>query len=258
MKIFVTDLDGTLLNDKKEISNENKSALERLSKKNVQIVLASGRSVHSIKNIAKELNISKSIIALNGAVVLNDQFKVVTSRPINDEMMEFLVNHLDFMNWTIYFSTLNVEYVLNPSFAISEYQKEMKSKQDIIRLIYQEKILKVSIYYPDDEVIATIKQKIQHPKISIFHSDRYFIEIVAEGVSKKAGLLEIVNLLDSNVEKIYAIGDQENDIELIKYADFSFGMANAVEKIKEIATIIVSDNNNNGVEQAVNYLIETE
>lgn len=259
-KMVVLDLDGTLLNDEKLISDKNAYILNELHKQGIHIVIATGRNYYMAKNLTERIkSIEPVILANNGAVV---------RRYVNDELIES--NYLDFSVFKNIYE-LGLKHNLNPVIHVDEYQEgydiiyECKNyeeeylgyiKKDYERARHKE--------FREDKIhnILTVCYFNDYHKLIEFKSDiekmsGEFNTILIQNISKWA-LLEFLNIngckwralkkyaegIGINSSEIIAIGDDNNDIELIKNSGMGIAMKNATDKLKNDADCISRFNNN--------------
>lgn len=264
-KLVAIDLDGTLLDDNKILTVENRDILKKLIDKGVEIVIATGRRYWAAKNFMKDLNENIVIISNNGNVIRN----------IKDDkiILEKYINRKDF----IYILEQGKKNNLYPIVHINGYEKGydflieknqdykgynnyLDNKEDRCKKInnfleYKENNIMVLCYFGDYE-------KLNRFINIISQDDKRFSYHIMTNLKKVGPMLEIMNPLGSkwksileyskgkgiSREEIITLGDDNNDMEMIKYSGCGIAMKNANKQVKEVSDIISSeDNNNSGV-----------
>ena len=120
----------------------------------------------------------------------------------------------------------------------------------------KEPLYKINLYSKNTEKREKILSKINHLNMTFAYSEVTSIECSPKGVSKASGLQILCQKLGIPIERTIAVGDADNDIEILKVAGLAVAMENANEKVKKIADVIVNDNDHGGCAQLIqNYLL---
>lgn len=283
-KLIAIDLDGTLLNSYGQVSEKNKQALLQAQQNGSQIVLASGRSTNSVKNIANEIGNNKYIICGNGSLIYDLQKEEVIYDKFIEKKKALQIIDICEQN-SIYYNVYTENMVIaktlsnNVLFYHQENANKPESKKTKINLvdnIYEyvdnlenENILKFTISDKSSIIFNSIIKKLREIKkidvLDVAHMSRkiiksgteevsleyYYTEITCENVDKWVAIQWLANKLEINKEEIMTIGDNINDKLMIENAGLGVAMGNSAPYIKEIADKIVSNNNENGVAEAL-------
>jgi len=272
-KMVVLDLDGTLLNDEKLISDKNAYILNELHKKGIHIVIATGRNYYMAKSLTEGIkSVEPVILANNGAAVRHY---------VNDEFIES--NYLDFSLFENIYE-LGLKHGLNPVIHVDEYQRgydmiyECENyeevylgyiKKDYRRAKHKEfradkinNILSVC-YFNDYHKLADFKEDIEKMPgefniiLNQNISSRSLLEILNIRGCKWCALKKYAEGINIDASHIVAIGDDNNDIELIKNSGMGIAMKNATDKLKNAAGCISRFNNNeSGVYHELSEIFE--
>lgn len=259
-KMVVLDLDGTLLNDEKTISEKNAHILNELHKQGIHIVIATGRNYYMAKILVERIKFTEPVIlANNGAVV---------RYYVNDEFIES--NYLDFSIFEKIYE-LGLKYNLNPIIHVDEYYQGYD-------IIYEcEDYEEVYLGYIKKDYKRTRHKKFNEEEIKNILSVCYFNEyqklfnfkneiqkipgefnIILNQNLKSWSLLELLNIngckwcalkkyidrLGIDANQVISIGDDSNDIELIKNSGLGIAMKNATDRLKDAADSISRFSNN--------------
>ena len=261
--LFVTDLDGTLLNDQSKITAHSAETLNFLIEKGVLFTTATARTFSTTVPIFKDVNLNCPLILMNGVNIFDPvKRKTIVSHPIDFETGEKIVDifHAHGKYPLMYFE--------NNSKMKVEYEKLLtQSQRDYVGLrqqFYHKDFVQVesfSLYEGNNFIyVVTLDKKeeiepIYHEILALgnldcnFYGDtfsgEYFLEISTKGISKASGALWVKEKLGA--DKIVAFGDNMNDYPLFKAADESFATANACEELKALATGVIKSNNENAV-----------
>ena len=255
--LIALDLDGTLLNDNKEITLTTKNYLNKLEKEGNLIVICSGRAPRSIIDYYKFLDITSPIISYNGALCFdprNDKFKTISYKIdtsftkklykeiINKEVISILAeddNHIycdkedDFL--FAFFKKDNME-IIDKQFDENEidstYIFVMKMKDE-------SEETKNSLLKKFKRIDKESKYKLR------FWRDCPYCEIHFKDVSKANTLEKLRKTENIKEDNVFVFGDADNDIEMLSNYNHSYLMKNGNPKIKEYAKNITEFNNNN-------------
>lgn len=274
IKLFAFDIDGTLLDNNSKVTDESREALKKLDDAGIKIVLASGRVFPSIKYNQKLLGIPGPIVATNGSLISLDGRKIYKSYYIEDDLLkklyEFCLEYkMDFHFYdedNYYTNRLNLDRIkhlkIDNDFGMN-YQVDLIIKNDPVSYLINQgkKAIKFQISGIDEKEIS--KEKIIDLLDRDYGKDLYItasgdslLEIGNKNATKWTSIEEICDKLGIYTNEVAAIGDAYNDIPMVKGAGLGFAMGNAKDKLKEVADVIVADNESGGALEAVNYVLE--
>lgn len=271
-KMVVLDLDGTLLNDEKLISDKNAYILHQLHNRGIHIVIATGRNYYMAKNLTEGLKTLEPIImANNGAVV----------RHYNDEFIES--NYLDFSIFKSIYE-VGLKYNLNPIIHVDEYHEgydliyECENYEDVylgyIKKDYDRarhrnfngdsinNILSVC-YFNDYEKLIPFKNDIEKipSQFNIILNQNLskwaLLELLNKDGCKWAALKKYIDYIGIEEKHVLTIGDDNNDTEMIKNAGLGIAMKNATDNLKDSADYTsIYDNNESAVYYELSKIFE--
>lgn len=264
-KLFVTDMDGTLLNSHNEVSEENKRALKKLHSMGVHIAIATGRIYTTARTYAKYLGLVTPIICSNGAIVKNlANDEKIYGYPINKETCLKLIDAFKYHNTFFYFYSEDTIYGENLEGKIlyfSEWGKTLKEEDRIkVKVIKDsreivdsnETIYKFGFQTDDLKRIEEVSKYIStNIDVEVKKSHWNMVDIMNKGVSKGKAVERLGKSLGIKRGEIIAIGDNENDISMLEYAGLGVAMGNADKRVKEMADYITDTNDNNGVAKVI-------
>lgn len=266
IKLIAIDIDGTLLNSQKQVTDEVKNALKAAEAQGVKIVLCTGRPLPGVEDLLEELDLlgeNDFVITYNGSLVQKTKNKeIISSYQLTyddyldiDQLSRKLKVHLySETEDTMYTSNRDIsKYIIFETALINmplkyRTQEEITSDLNIIKMIM--------IDEPDflDEIIPKIPQSFWD-NYTIVKSLPHFLEFMHKEVHKGVALERLAKHLGLQREEIMAIGDNENDLTMVDYAGLGVAMENATENIKKAADVITASNDENGVAEAINKYV---
>ena len=261
--LFLSDLDGTFLNSKGEISAESAKIIAHLADKGVLFTVATARTHATVMQMFRDIPLSCPLVLMNGVTIYNPvDKKIISCSAIATDDGNTIIKELSHRNIApmLYFQngdSLDIYY----SELTNDYQKEYVSQRTecsgkrFIRTYEPVKIEdKKLIYIVCLDYYENLKDA--YDAISSLgiarcmfyrdnYSDLYFLEIMAKDVSKGSGAEKVKKLVGA--DKMVAFGDNLNDIPLFEIADEGYAVNNAEEKLKQIATGVIASNNEDAV-----------
>jgi Cof subfamily protein (haloacid dehalogenase superfamily) len=260
-KLIAVDMDGTLLNEKKEISDRSLKTIYQLRKKGKRIVLATGRPLNGVMRYLEKLDLfdeNDYVVAFNGALVQNTKTKqVIFNKPLslNDYKELYVVSQQLGVN----IHALTDKSVLTPKYnPYTEIESQINQIPIIegdIETIDSSTIIVKVMFIDDPETLDNIISKLPDwvkDKYTILRSAPIFLEFLDKSVDKGAGVSAIANKLGIQRNEVICVGDAGNDLAMIKYAGLGVAMGNAMEELKSEADFITHSNEEDGVA----YVIE--
>lgn len=254
MKTIITDLDGTLLHDKR-LSKYTIEVLKKLQKDN-RLVLATGRNLHDVERIYKELEMdqykSGALILLNGMSFYDfSDHEMITNKSFTLKESKFIIfiSHLLLFRVTVVSEDIRIslDSLLDKTVNILRFIIKHKP---LIK--YEKKKLPESIQKL--EISGTYFSKFMHKllKIILFNYEivkvnTYWIEILPKHTNKLNQVKYLINKYSLDINDLYVFGDGENDIEMLKYAVHSYAPVNAMNIAKQSAHFICDSCDHDGV-----------
>ncbi|MGL5245711.1 MAG: Cof-type HAD-IIB family hydrolase [Sarcina sp.] len=267
-KLIAIDMDGTLLNSNREVSKNNIEVIKRAIAKGVKIVITTGRSLNGIKLFLIEIGLigeNEYAICHNGAAVYRtDNFKLIKSKAIKGKNLKELYKLKKEIGLYMHAYT-NEDCLAYERNMYTDIEK-LYSGKDVVVLDYDKDvdddldIMKVLMFEEEnilDEKINKIP-KDYFERYNIVRSLPVILEFLNKETNKGNGVKELSEYLGIKKEEIICIGDQENDLEMIKFAGLGVAMGNAIDKVKECAKYITDTNDNDGVAKVIEKFILTE
>ena len=241
VKLFVTDLDGTLLPSGKDVPRENIEAVQKAVRAGVIVTIATGRMYRAALPVAEALGVDVPIITYNGALIKSTKGKVYHTSYLKPEVIEQVVDFCQEQGWYLQSYSRDELWVPVHDEHAQRYEQEQKVEGHIVgwdglREHTQEvcKLLTISEDGQETERRLAILNERFGADIVAMQSNARYGEIVNHGVSKAEGLRRLAERLGIAVADTMAIGDSYNDLPMLKAAGHSVAMGNAVPEVKAV------------------------
>lgn len=250
VKLISVDMDGTFLNDDKEMSPEFDKVFEALKEKNVKFCAASGRQLASLKTVFDKYKDQMLFVAENGAVMEIDGQPIVNATLTREISDKFLARLKELDDMRILYCTSDYSYIDRTDDESMENARIYLPKFEIVKDVahIEELPVKISVhskngYYNDFKLLVEEFSD----EASICTSGFDWLDIVPKGTNKGTAIAKMQAMLGISPKETMAFGDQMNDFEMINQAYHSYAMDNAIDKIKQIARYTAPSNNEFGV-----------
>jgi Cof subfamily protein (haloacid dehalogenase superfamily) len=277
-KLVCIDMDGTLLNSKRKISNANRVALKKAYDMGVHIVITTGRIYINAAYYSNLVGVDSPVIAANGGIIKEKNefiYKRTMSREVNTKILEICNKYKanprfhtskDTYDGKSFFDYMNLVFLY-------EFVLKIKSKGYKVRLHHiknakqwtsvfkteEKEIIKCDIIDKDIEKIKKIKDELKKiESIQVLGAGLHSVEVTHKSVSKGSAVKYLAQRYNIKKEEIITIGDNENDIEMIQYGGLGVAMGNAIEMLKDSADYIAATNDEDGVAKVINEFILNE
>lgn len=268
-KLLVLDVDGTLLNDEREISKRTLAALLKIQQMGVRIVLASGRPTYGLMPLAKTLelgNYGGFVLSYNGCQIIKAQNgEILFERRINPEMLPYLEKKARKNGFAIF--TYHDDTLITDS-PDNEYIKN-EALLNNLKIIREDEFSTAIDFAPCKCMLVSDKEKAligleQHWEkrlagtLDAFRSEPYFLEVVPCGVNKANTLGALLEHLGVTREEVIAVGDGVCDVTMLQLAGMGVAMGHSQDSVKVCADYVTASNEEDGVALAVEKLILAE
>lgn len=257
IKLLAVDIDGTLLNSKRIITDKTKEALKYATNKGVHVVLSTGRPVQGIYDIYDQLNLDTPAITYNGAIVIaHKKGPIIYECSLLPEDTKAIIDQGNLLDTTIaiwYQSKLYTNKLNDLAYEYATISNVPPILYENLNEIYENGATKV-LYYDTNDTIASFQKSLigVFSKNVVFHTSRpYFLEFVNKQVSKAFALTKLEKHFGISSNQIMAIGDGFNDLDMLKYSGIGVAMGNAPKEIKDQADYVTSDCDNDGIAKAI-------
>ena len=263
VKLVVSDMDGTLLNSKGEVSKLFFKLFKKLQEHNIYFCAASGRQYNSIVDKLASIKDEIYVIAENGAIAKEGNNTLLSNSLNSKKVIDIIPVLRNIENTNIVLCSKNGAFVESKDERFINYFKEYYHSytvvDDLIEVAKTTPILKIAVYHftSSEEFIYPAIKHLKN-KYLLKISGQNWLDISDEKANKGTALREVQRILNITKEETLVFGDYHNDIEMLQEADFSFAMKNAHKDIIELANFLTENNNNLGVERVLEKLVEAK
>lgn len=273
IKLIASDLDGTLLTDRKELSAKTREVLDMAASQGIYIVPTTGRSFDSIPQMIREYPGVEYLITANGGAVYSAKDKkrvyqcilnpesvqaAIAVRKRETMVMEVVIDGIPYAE---------EDYVRDPlPYLATEYgaryiKATRKPVKDILQFASEhsgelDSISFVCSHEDRNRLYASLEDEI--PDIYVTSSVSNLLEIGHKDAGKGKTLLWLLNRLGISPEEAMAFGDADNDSSMLEAVKYGFAMGNATENCKKSAAYVTGTNEEDGVANAVLRFLQTE
>jgi Cof subfamily protein (haloacid dehalogenase superfamily) len=227
-KILFLDIDGTILTPDDRIEDSTKVAINEMKKQDIEVVLATGRPVHEIKELGQELQIS-SYIGYNGALGIYEG-DTIFAEPMNTEDVKYTLEVAKEKNHEVVLYTNSKNYLTDlDSDLVKTFLQQFHLRQnDVFTEEVIKDILGMTIITKGDngEAFYRFNDGIHLSQVNVEGMQHCF-DVIRDQVNKGVGIQFLMNKLGIERESSIAFGDGMNDKEMLAYAGEGFAMGNA-------------------------------
>lgn len=260
--LLVSDMDGTLLNNNKEVSDKNLRMIRKFEEAGGKFTIASGRVVQSTAHYFDILQLKIPCILYNGGMVydkINEKALFRANLPsearnIASEILEE-------------FSEIGAEVLTLDEIFVPQMNDVERMHTELARINYTElplnqinsKIIKI-LFAMEPKYIETLKQFIEkkgYDTVDFVNSDTHYYEMLPKGVSKGSCLKELVEIMGYHDYTVVAVGDYYNDIQMLKTADFGVAPLNAHDDVKKCADYVLKKSaDEDAIAEVIEYIFD--
>lgn len=271
IKTILLDIDGTLTNDEKIITPRTRRALLAVQKKGVRLALASGRPDQGLYKWAKELamdshhgifvcyNGARVIDCQSGEVLFNQCLSISNAKAVLRHLQDFAVTPIiasgEYMHTNNVFGC-TIDYQ-GRSFNVIEYESRSNNY-----ILCEHRDLSKWLDFPVEKILTAASpdylqshyKEMRAPfadRLSCMFTSDFYYEYTAQGVDKAKAIDAAFTKLGITKDEMIAFGDAENDLGMLKYVGCGVAMGNASDEVKFAADEITSDNNHDGIADAL-------
>ena len=263
-KLIAIDVDGTLVTDEKKLTQKTIEVIKEALKKDIKIVISTGRSFYRLEKFIDALDLrseNQCTICLNGGIIIENLTKeVLYSKNLEAEEVEELIQLGKALRLPIMIYTKDNQYVETIPEVVRKNTENLKGMHLKVVNFNQLNFTKPQNYiykvcFIDKPEKITEKRELISKEIlekyEITSSVPEYLEIVKKGIKKSEAIKVVMEKYDIKKEEVMAIGDGENDIEMLDFAGLGIAMENASDFVKEFANDVTTSNNHDGVANAI-------
>ncbi|EUJ27912.1 Cof-type HAD-IIB family hydrolase [Listeria cornellensis] len=285
IKVIASDMDGTLLNSKIQVDDEGVKAIEQARAKGIHFVLCTGRMYDDAMQLINHANLYAPAICMNGAEIRDEHGKILKQIPIDKTSARYTYQVLtDLGMYCEFFTDIGpispnkdkgmelmkeIQHKVHPDLTADEvrhYVEERFESKDVHviddpeRLFQNEDItiLKFIAFSSDQAVLKKAKDELESKgNLAVSSSFSDNIEITHIDAQKGLSLQFYVEKMGVTMDETFAIGDNFNDVSMLKMAGYSVAMGNAEPAVKKLAKHVTDSNDEHGVATAIHKMLDS-
>lgn len=258
--LLVTDMDGTMLTTDKQISNENLEAIKRFRELGGRFTIATGRSIPSLEHYVHLLDLDTPVILYNGGTIYDyGRREILWHSLLKEETRAYVRDVYE------RFPQVGIEILLGDQIYVVRKNEVVHRHLETERLPYNMttvdeapkgwfKVLFALEPELMDEFEAYMLSQ-NYDDVCFVRSFTHYFEMLPIGCSKGGALHHLAEVTDTPIEKVVAIGDYYNDYEMIQNAGVGVAVENAPDELKQIANLVVCDNDHHAIADLVETLL---
>lgn len=267
--LIALDMDGTLLTSGQVISEASRAAIDKAVSKGKTVVISTGRSPSELRDYEKEFENIRYYICENGALLYDSkEERILDAQLIPAEIVEELMRIAKERDVMIYVAS-NGQHMCTYSDVLRMEHFQLGQYKDLILRTgmlhddmiasYWEKpfpVEKLNLFSVSAEKREELKEELKRLPLTVVYAEETSLEISPLHMSKAAGLRKLCEYLQIPLDKTIAVGDSDNDAEMLRMAGLSAAMGNARPYIQELCDVVVADNDHDGCAEAIEkYLL---
>lgn len=269
-QLIALDIDGTLLNSKKEIMPDTEAAIHRAFASGKEVVLSTGRSFAELEEILDTFPEMRYGICESGALIFDRRSDTpIAAHPIDLDLARKAVAIARPRDVLIHIfqagrpvisrhrMTQLADYQI-PYFQsmFERYSLQVEDAPDYCFGLPAPSIEKINLYHHSVEERSETERLLSHLPLSMVDSEKTSLELSAAGIDKGRGLAELCTHLRIPISETIAVGDSFNDAAILKAAGLAVGMGNTAQPVRALCDVIVRDCDHDGVAEAITeYLL---
>lgn len=262
-KLIALDVDGTLLNDRNELTERTKRTIRSVHEAGAIVVLCTGRPPANTLPLMEELGLEGIVITHNGATTIRtSDHAVLHQYPFDVRLVEPVVRycrangiHYDICTPFHLFTESELDDMKLDMYL--RFGIEPQSVEDALG--FGEKIVKLTAVGDNEQHFDRMElewRELARPLV-VTRSDKHFIDVMHPDATKGAALQKLAESRGIRREEVLAIGNYFNDVEMIRYAGLGIAMGNSPDGVKAEADAVTGTNNDDGVHEALTrYVLE--
>ncbi len=267
IKLVVSDIDGTLIKRDQTISDENRKVIEELKNRAIPVVLCTGRIHSTAVPYALDLGLEQPVISCNGAMIRHaTTYETIYIQYMEEDNLKKAIDILKRYKQQIHGYDDQTIYVEEEGFVFKFAQEFLDNQEDhnhpnALKVEKVEnikenienslKLLKIGYFTSckgEDEVEREI---LKIPGLTIVRSNESFKDVMREEITKGSAVKILAEHMGIDMSEVFTIGDNDNDIEMLKLAGIGVAMGNANDRVKVAANDVAPHNEDDGFAWAI-------
>lgn len=258
IKLVVSDVDHTLIMEREGgFPKQVVECVSKLKEKGIHFTFASGRLPYMLDPYLVEMGLDVPVVACSGGLVYHGK-EILVEEVYPLAAVRSLLEYADSLDMTILYSLKGEEYCYRET-AGAKRKKEQRGHYHPLREVTQEEwdtlcVEKIIIMDDTGEMRVPLlreEEKQVQESIAFTHYSDAAVEITPGGVNKATGIAKLCEYLSISMDEVLAVGDNENDFEMVKQAGIGVAVANAKPELKTLADYVCEHIGPDGVVEAI-------
>jgi Cof subfamily protein (haloacid dehalogenase superfamily) len=259
--LVISDVDGTLLDNNKELTSGAPEAVQRLYQAGIRFTIASARPPRMVGDLVSKLKVREPLACFNGALFINPDETVMQEIQMSHADAQSVADFISQQGFDLWVWTDSDWFVSNPDgphVARHESQMGRKATPLATRDMLKFRVLKLVGVSDDHDAVAKAEAKLAKdgsPTISGTRSSSYYLDVTDARANKGEVVLRISEMLRIPTEQIVTIGDMTTDTFMFRKSGVSIAMGNALDDVKAQAKYVTKSNEDNGFAYAMDHFV---
>lgn len=259
IKLIVTDIDGTLLNNDHQMSDRNRDVIRKAIAQGIKVVLATGKTRASAEGIIAALGLNTPGVFVQGLMIYNPDGTIKQQQLIDIPATRRIIQYAESNGFEVIAYSGNrliARHANSPISDIAKYgEPAPQAVGSLVNVLNSTQIHKLVIVGGDSNRLKALRWQLnqQVGNLVTFTTAAVLssLEVLPKGGNKANGVRMVMKELGIHAENTMAIGDAENDIEMLQLVGWGVAVGNASEEVKKSAKAVVSSNQDDGVAEAI-------
>ncbi len=262
-RLFLSDVDGTLLSHDKTLTDEAKAAIERLRAAGVRFSLVTGRPPQGVQSLIKTLNINEPMGAFNGGLIFAADGKVQEEHRVPENRVAETIRIMQAHQLNVWLYTAEAWLLLDkdvPHLAHEEMVTSLPPTVVADFTPYFDQLFKVTGVGDDPAAMAACEKEllsVANGEYVAARSQAYYLDVTHAQANKGQFVRSMATLDCISTSDIATIGDMPSDTTMFRASGLSFSMGNATDDVKQDSDYSTASNEENGFAKAVNALLDS-
>lgn len=261
IELIAVDLDGTLLNSQHQLTPRTVDALRRAIAQGVHVVLATGKTRYSALEAIRQLELTTPGVYLQGLIITNADGSVRHQRTLDADTVRDVAGYAREHDISLVAYTggeIVTEKRTPYTDVLIRFHEPTPQQVASLDAVVQEQPIHKLILIDDEQRIRDVRETLTgrfDGRATFVQALSDMLEILPPGASKGAGLRTLLHDLGISPEHVMAIGDGENDVEMLRLAGLGVAVGNAMPAARAAADVVVASNDADGVAEAVERFV---
>jgi Cof subfamily protein (haloacid dehalogenase superfamily) len=255
IKLIVTDVDGTLLDNNSKLSSLNKKAIFESRKKGIEVILSTGKSICSILYLIKLFGLKLPQITLNGAVIIDKNLEIINAVKLEPRYYLQAIKTIKRKGYFPLVALINGKIFYekyHPSMDhIIKVEQKITKTEDIGTGYFSSNAANIHIAIEETDPLDSYLRKKFSGKINFIRSGKYYFDMLNPDASKGNALVIILKKFNITKNEVVVFGDSYNDLSMFKESGLNIAVRNSYPEVLKQADIIAEENNDSGLGKAI-------